>query len=128
MPQRMAGNGHHFNLLAEYLNLLATRKWTRAACDRLISRCIDLGVPASCQLGDAPLVIGMVMRDEDALERQIFSLQTRDYGCRIARVDDEGTLAPGQQPDVIVLERGNERNFKHAGTIERNAPDVNSRA
>ena len=37
------------------------------------------------------------------------------------RIDDRRPVAPGQQPDVIVLERRNERYFRHAGTIGRRA-------
>ena len=89
---------------------------------------MHLDWPARFQFGDATLVIGMMMRDQDALQRQIVGFQTGDDRGGIAGIDNEGTLAAGQQPDVIVLERGNERNFEHTGTIERNAPNVNSRA
>ena len=60
------------------------------------------------QFGDAPLVIGMMMRDQDALQRQIVGFQTGDDRGGIAGIDNEGTLAAGQQPDVIVFECRNE--------------------
>jgi hypothetical protein len=53
----------------------------------------NLGLPLRFQLGDTALMIGMVMGNQDALQRQPFSLQTSAHGCSIARIDDEGTLA-----------------------------------
>lgn len=39
---------------------------------------MHLDWPARFQFGDATLVIGMMMRDQDALQRQIVGFQTGD--------------------------------------------------
>eukprot|EP00825_Cyclidium_porcatum_P047966 TRINITY_DN7908_c0_g1_i3.p2 TRINITY_DN7908_c0_g1~~TRINITY_DN7908_c0_g1_i3.p2 ORF type:complete len:149 (+),score=24.69 TRINITY_DN7908_c0_g1_i3:171-617(+) len=89
--------------------------------------CIDLGMPARFQFGNAPLMIGVMVGNHDAFQHQPVDLQPGLHGRGITGIDDEGTLAPGQQPDVIVFKCGNERDIEHTGTIERRAPDVNSR-
>jgi len=107
----MTRNRHNRDFLTKHIDAFTTTQGTRAACDRLVARRINLGLPARFQFGDAPLMIGVVMGNQDAFQHQPASLQPCLHRRSITGVDDEGTLAPGQQPDVIILERGNERNF-----------------
>ena len=97
-----------------------------AACDRLSSRSEDPGLPARDKFFDTTLMVVMMVGDQDGLELQMQRLEPGDYRRGVARIDHGSSSVTDQQPDVVVLERGNGQDFEHAGTIERRPPDVNS--
>ena len=75
-------------------------------------------------------MVGMMVRQQYRVQMQTLGAEQAQHRIRHAGIDNCDSLWVGmtaQQPDVIVLERGDGRNFKHAGTIGRRSPDVNSR-
>ena len=117
-----------FDALPENVDRFAPRQRVGAACDRLLSRSEHPGMPVLDEFGDTALMVGVVVRDQDGFEAQLQRFQPRHDRCGVARIDHGRPSVADQQPDVIVLECGNEQNFEHAGTIEPRSTDVNSRS
>jgi hypothetical protein len=109
MADRMTGNGEHreYGIDLGDAELFAACQGMREACDRLGSRSVDCHRVASgaChQVADTTLMVGVVMRDQDRDQPQPFPLEHGRDRCGIARIDDDGTGAATQQPDVVVTE------------------------
>ena len=128
MPQRMTGHGQNINRLTQNLDALTATQGVGTACDRLAGGCENHWLPAVNQCCNTTLMVSVVMGNQYAFQRQAFCFESGQNGCCVTRIDHSSTLAVGQQPDVVILECGNERNREHTGTIESARPDVKCRA
>ena len=58
------------------------------------------------QFADAALMVGMVVRDKNLHQLQTTGFQASHHGRCITGINHTRLLAAGQQPDVIVRQRG----------------------
>ena len=115
MIQRMPRHGHHLKLVPEHGNHVTGRHALVYAFDSRVIRAVDQRTPAIAQFAKAANVVLVVMRDQDACQRQALSPQSVVDYRRISGIDNEGirTVAMGDEPDVIVVEGGNGSDSQH---------------
>lgn len=113
MTEGMAGHRKNFEFLLEDDDALAAQKRLGAACDRLAGRSEDGGLPAVGEGDDPALMVTMVMGHQNGIEGEPPGGQGRVDRGGVPRIDHRRMPSTDQQPDVVVLEGGNERYFEH---------------
>ncbi len=115
VTQRMPGHGEDGEaaVTAGRLDRLTTAQRPVDAADRFCCRPEYLGTMVCQQLGNAALVVGMVVRDEDAGESQPLALEDLEHRACVAWIDHRCRSAFAQQPDVVILEGWDTDDVKH---------------
>ena len=92
VTQGMTRNRHHSDTFTQHINPLPAMQGMRPACDRLARRSVNCGLPACRQGLNPPLMIRMVVSNQDAFQAQAVSIQSFNYRSRITGIDDKSTL------------------------------------
>lgn len=113
VAQRMTGHGKHLQSRTQpgqlnHITLTQTGIRCREPGNLFMRRRMHPQLrKMPTQFGDPANVVGMVMRDENVAELQIFLLQTSQHGLRFAWIDNShfcaiSRVGAAQQPDVII--------------------------
>jgi len=97
---------------------LATAQGVRKACDRLPRRAEYIDTGMAQQVGNPALMVLMMMRHEDGLQRQPLTLERFQDRTGITGVDNHRGPAFAQQPDVVILERRYSNDVKHSPILK----------
>src|SRR5581483_1674717 len=89
------------------------------------ARTVDRHVPVAQQQRQAADVVRVVVGDEDRRQFQPAFVQRGPHHFAVPRVDHGGGPAAVQQPQVVVLERGEGRHGYHVATLSPEVPVVN---
>ena len=120
VPRRMSRHWNHLKHSSQRRERhpLATAQAVREACDRLPRRTKHLDTGMRQQVGNPALMVLMMMRHEDGLQRHPLTLERfQDRTC-ITGVDNNRRPAFAQQPDVVILERGYSNDVKHGPILK----------